>query len=248
MNYYSFSVGDPVKTSWALHEIVKILPKREKTEGMPPIFYKFFPIANEEVRLKPQYQHLCCKTCGRYDDDEIFNVGFDDPVTIRFKGDFGHTDDRVFAVSEKFLKILMGKTVGGYETKPLGKSGWHALNATLRVDHSDKVLKCGKSLCSECRRPDDAFGVFDQLRQLFLPPLRNTFFTTKTGWPRHGSDRDFFITEDVLEALKEGGIAGGYCNRLWTTDDVKKHKERAKQGANYWRPPPVPLNGKRGKK
>jgi hypothetical protein len=251
MNFYQISLEDYPKSSWALHAVEKLLPKRPKPAEMPSVFYKFFPSADVEVRMKPQYHKVCCKKCGRSDSDKIFEIGFDEPVAIRFKGDYGYTNDRIFVINEKFLKTLKQAKVGGYETKPLGKSGWHALRATLRVDHVDKVIKTQKPLCSECGRPKENFGVFEYRHQLSLPDQVNTFFTTKTGWPSaHFCDRQLFISEDVLTVLQEGGIAGGYCNRLWTDGELKQQKEKAKQGIPFWRPPKtaIHLNGKPPKK
>ena len=247
MNHYEISLEDYPKTSWALHEVVKLSPRRPRPAEMPSVFYKFFPSADVEVRLKPQYHHVCCNKCGRFDSDKMFEIGFDDPVTIQFKGDYGHTNDRMFVINEKFLKVLKKSKVGGYETKSLGKSGWHALHVTLLVDYVAGVVKTRKPICSKCGRPKENFGVFQYRRQLSLPSQSNTFFATKTGWPSyHFSDRQIFISEDVLQVLLEGGIAGGYCNRLWTDEELKQQKEKAKQGVPFWRPPKtaVHLNGK----
>jgi hypothetical protein len=49
-------------------------------------------------------------------------------------------------------------------------------------------------------------------------------------------DRCIFATEDVVRALKEGGIKGGYCNRLWTDGEVRTAQEKTKQGKK-WKPP-----------
>ena len=217
---------------------------------MPSVFYKFFPSADVEVRMKPQYQNLCCRKCGRYEAEKMFEVGFDDPVTMRFKGDYGHTSDRIFSVSNRFLNVLKKTNIGGYETKPLGTSGWHALQATLLVDHANNVVDDSGPVCQECGRALECGGLFKYLSELSLPAQTNTFFTTKTSWPScHASDRDVFITEDVLLALKEGGIVGGYCSRLWTEEEFKKQKEKEKQGIKFWKPPGtlVNLNGKETK-
>jgi hypothetical protein len=251
MNYYSFDTEDHAKSSWALHEVLKLLPNRPDAEGLPSVLRKFFPSADVEVRMKPQYRPPCCRRCGRFDSDTMFGIGFDDPVMIRFKGDFGFTNDRVFVISDKFLKALRTARTSGYETKPLGKSGWHALRATRLVDHVEGVIKSRKPLCPECGRPKESYGLFEHLRGLSLPTQPNTLFSTKQGWPSwHSSDRQLFITEDALHLLKASGIAGGYCSRLWTDEELAKHKQKAKEGAGYWIPPGalVRLNGKRSAK
>lgn len=49
-------------------------------------------------------------------------------------------------------------------------------------------------------------------------------------------DRSLFVTEDVVQTLKKAGIKGGYFNRLWTDEEVRTFKEKAKQGKK-WKPP-----------
>ena len=66
----------------------------------------FGALMKGEATMKAQYQSLCCKACGRYDDDAVFDIGFADPVTIQIKSDFNYTQDRVLAVSDKFVKVL----------------------------------------------------------------------------------------------------------------------------------------------
>ena len=111
----------------------------------------------------------------------MFEVGFDDPVTMRFKGDYGHTEDRIFSINEKFLNVLKKADVGGFETKPLGKSGWHALRVTLLVDHANDVVDTSGPSCPECERPKESGGIFEYLSELSLPVHPHTFFTTKTS-------------------------------------------------------------------
>lgn len=247
MNYYSVNLEDHPKNSWVLFEVLKVLPRQPKPPGLPPVFYKFFPAQEVEVRLKPQYQSLICRKCGRFDSDQVFEAGFDGAVTIHFKGDFGYTDDRVFVINGKYHKALLRARIGGFETKPLGKSGWFALRATLRVEHAEKVIKSRKPLCSECGRPKESFGRFEQVRQLAVPTVSSTFFTTTTGWPSaHFCDRALFLTEDALQVLKQDRVKGGYCTRLLTDEEVKKQKQKAREGIPFWRPPKllVKLDGK----
>jgi hypothetical protein len=247
MNYYAIGLNDQAKSSWALHEVTKLSPKRPRPAEMPAVFYKFFPSADVELRLKPQYHSIYCRKCGRFDSEKAFDIGFDDPVTIRFKGDYGHTDDRMFVINSKFLSVLKDAKVGGYETKPLGRSNWHALRVKLLVDYVDGVVKTRKPLCSECGRPKENFGIFEYRHQLSLPSQPNTFFSTRGSWPSyHCTDRQIFISEDVLEALRIAGVAGGYCRRLWTDEELEQQRKKAKQGTPFWWPPKtaIHLNGK----
>ncbi len=237
MNFYYLGERDQAHASWALFELTKAGLKHVRRPELPPVMYQFFgPQPEGEMRMKSEYRPLCCTKCGRYDEDAVFETGFRDPVTIRIKGDFSHTQDRVFIISEKLLSTLRKAKVRGYETKPLGKSGWHALRVTVRVNCVEGVLKPAEPYCPVCGRSDGAVGDFEHVNQLAVPGDGNTFFTTEINWHRRLWDRDLFVTEDVVNALKEGGIKGGYCNRLWTDEEVRMADEKAKQGKK-WKPP-----------
>jgi hypothetical protein len=251
MRYYSIDLSDHAKPSWVLHEVVRVLPKKPRKEGLAPVIYKFFPSSRLEVTMKERYRDFCCKTCGRFEAQKMFDLGFDDPVTIGFKGDYGHTNDRIFSINDKFLNVLQTTGVKGYEVKPLGSSGWHAVNITLRVNCIETVITSCEPLCSECGRPRESFGLFKAVRDVEVPSVENTFFTTRQYWSSaHFRDRDIFITEDVLNALKASGIKGGYCTRLLTDEELAKQKRKEEAGTPFWKPPgtSVPLNGKPFKK
>jgi len=199
--------------------------------------HRFFgPDPEGVVVMKPQYEGIICKTCGRYDDDTMFAIGFSDPITIRFKGDFGHTEDRVFAISQKFLNTLRQAKVLGFETKPLGSSGWHAMRVTERIDCDESVMELVGPFCEGCNRPERVPGAFTTIGQLTLPAHANTLFTTKRGWAKPVRDRTTFLTQQVVEALKNAGIQGGWCNRLWTSDEARLIEEKRRAGKK-WNPP-----------
>jgi hypothetical protein len=247
MNYYRIDLIDEPKTSWVMMEVLRHLPKHPKRPELPPVLYKFLPFPDAEVCLKPQYRHACCEACGCYETDEIFEIGFTEPVTIRLKGEFGYTSDKIFVIKEKVLEVLQKAEVAGYETKPIGKSGWHALRATLKVDCNGTAMTTAESKCSGCGRPTNAGGIFRFERQVSLPTQLKSFFTTKSSWPSaRFTDRTLFITEDVLAALKAGKVKGPYCTRLATAEEAKLAEEKARQGDKWWQPPKstVFLNGK----
>ena len=246
MKYYLLVDDDQPKSSWAVFEIVKADPKRKRPAEIPPVMYQFFgPTPDGEMRIKPEYESLCCSKCHRYDSDAVFDVGFKDPVTIRIKGDFAHTQDSVPAISDKFLNVLRKSKTRGYETKPLGTSGWHALRVTERVDSAEGVIEPTKPLCPECGRAKNAVGAFAHVSHLSVPKEPNAIFTTKKSWAKRSRDRELFLTEDIAAALKAGGIKGGWCTRLWTDEEVRTAEEKAKAGAK-WKPPGalIYLNGK----
>lgn len=237
MNYYYLVEKDKLRLSWAVSVVRKPLPKHTRNAELPPVLYRFLgPVPEGEMALKPQYEGVACKVCGSYDDDAMFDLGFFDPVTIRFKEDFGHTDDRVFVISQKFLDVLRSAKIHGFETKPLGSSGWHALRVTERVECDESVMEQIGPFCRECGRAERVPGAFTKLEELSLPSRPRVIFTTKKGWPKPFRDRTTFLTEDVVELLKGAGIKGGWCHRLWTSNEVEKMEVKAKQGKK-WKPP-----------
>ena len=247
MKYYRLSLSDYPQSSWVLHEIIENLPKREKTDSLPPVVHQFFPDPDAKVQMKPQYRPLCCKACGRYETDRIFQLGFGEPVTVRLKQDLGYTHDRILILNDKALKVLQDAKVQGYESKPIGKTGWNALRVTLLVDVVPGAIKLSGPPCPECGAPDEAGAAIYHEDELSPPNRANTFFAPKTACTTLlFRDRDTFFTEDVLKALKAGKIKGPYCDRLWTGEEFRKHEESLRRGGPIWTPSGVTvyLNGK----
>src|SRR5688572_8658202 len=231
MNIYRLQQKDQLRASWVILSETEPPRKRTTPAGVPPTVRRLLGSPSEgQLHLKAQYAALVCKTCKRYDAYRMFDLGFDDDVTIRIKGDFAHTDDRVFLVGNRFLDVLKSSDVSGYEVKALGVTGWHALRVTRLVDSEASVIKTSGQPCAECGRPREAWGVHEHLGQVSLPTESNTFFTTRKSSPTPFYDRDIFITEEVVEALKRGGIKGGYCYRLFTTEEWHNMEEDQKKG------------------
>lgn len=246
MNNYLLGDNDQTQSSWVLYELDPENPGKRAPSKLPPAMMQFFgPQPDRNMRMKPAYLPACCKTCRRYDDDDIYDIGFEEPVTIRVRGDFAYTQDRVLIVSDKFLKALRSARVRGFETKLVGKSGWHALRVTTQVDCKKGVIKPAKPNCRSCGRPRRTVGSFQFANELSTPDEPNTLFTTRINFHRLLWDRDVFATEDVVAVLKKAGIKGGYCNRLWSEEERKQIAEKAKQNVR-WKPPgtTVLLNGR----
>jgi hypothetical protein len=126
--------------------------------------------------------------------------------------------------------------VTGYESKPIGKSGWHAFRVTTRTKLAPGVLVLSKPNCPECKRPSSAGCSIYRLRQIAPPVGVNTFFAPVLGCPSlRFRDRSTLFTEDVLQALKTGGIKGPYCDRLWTDEEFRR-KDQAEKHGKSWKP------------
>ena len=126
----------------------------------------FGPQPDGKMRMKPAYLPACCKTCRRYDDDDIHDIGFAEPVTIRIRGDFAFTQDRVLIVSDKSLK-REEPAGGGFETKPIGKSGWHALASRTARGQQEGRTQTGRAGLPDLREPErNPLGAFQYISEL----------------------------------------------------------------------------------
>jgi len=192
------------------------------------------------LQARPRYANLVCQRCGRFDSDKIFDAGFDEDVTLRFRDDFATTTDRIFIISPRMLEVLRRGKVGGFEVKPVGKEGWHAMKVTLRVDSDPRAYQEAGCRCPTCgmRRAGAGGGSIELLSQVAPPGQTNVFFTTKAAFlGREISDRDILCTEDVALLLKKHGIRKGSFHRLWTTDEKNTYEEKCARGILNWYPP-----------
>ncbi len=188
--------------------------------------------------VRPRYANLVCAACHRFDSDRIFEAGFDDDVSIRFRDDFAVTDDFIFVIGQRMLDVLRKGRVKGYEVKTVDRAGWYAMRVTHRVDSDPSVFRYEKGRCKACGRPVDGGGGYGLLSQVEPPASSNTFFTTKLSClARDGPDRDLFCTEDVVMRLKEKGIRKGSFDRLWTNEEIEAYKAKTAQGVFSWYPP-----------
>lgn len=107
MNAYYFGENDQPRSSWVMYELAKPVEGKTRKSKLPNAILRFFgPQPDGEMRMKPQYLSALCSSCGRYTMESVFRIGFSDPVCIRIKGGFSHTQDRVSAVSARFLQAL----------------------------------------------------------------------------------------------------------------------------------------------
>ncbi len=219
-------------------------PRTVDSDASPPPDNKYLgPASDSEWRFKACYESIVCPVCGRYDEDEVYNVGFEDPVDIRIRGDFGEVQD-ITLISDKFLSVLRREKVRGFETKQVGSTIWHALRVTERVDCDERVMDEKPPRCPACDRLKRTLGCFRSVSELTPPKRPMTLFTTKTGWARLYGQRTVFMTGDVALALRAGRVLGGYCNRMMSGEEAAI---AAKKGPN-WLPSgsTVFLNGTEG--
>lgn len=225
MNYYMLSEKDHPRQSWALITEERKTKQVKRPAEIPAIVHQLLgkPLP-PGLRFKPQYSHYRCKLCRRFDGYEVFEKGFDDDVMIRIKGDFGHTSDRIFVVNDRFVRAIESVDAKGYELKPLGKSGWHALRVTCLVTFAPGVVKTSEWACSECGRPTEVWGRVQRVSEIEVPTVSNTFFASNRSMPYPFWDRNIFLTGDLVQALKSHDIKGGYCYQLYTDEEWSRLK------------------------
>lgn len=166
--------------------------------------------------LKQPYVSLICHKCDNLDMYDVFDSGYYEPFIFpkKITGnniDFCITIDGQLIVNKKFLNCLKTNSVAGYEEKPIGSTGWHALKI---VKFCDEYIYRQQPECDSCQKSKwlgrklDANLSIDSSNSLFTsrdPIIYDRYYNLS---------REIFMTEDVAKSLKEFGIKGGYCKSI----------------------------------
>jgi hypothetical protein len=198
----------------------------------PKLNLVFLEKDKQGVRLRERYLHLACPLCGGFDLDETFDQGFDRDVVIRMKGDFGFTDDKALAISERMLNALQSERVRGFKARPVGREGW---SVACIVNASPRALKASGVRCRGCGRPEERFGGYQRLNQMSVPTTSRSFFrpchrrcSQVVG--RRLDIADPFVTGDVIPILLDHKIRGGALTRLMSETEwralLADHRQR----------------------
>jgi hypothetical protein len=164
------------------------------------------------VVTKPKYAPCFCPKCELPDLDALFELGFDDTVKIRARGDLFHSSDGFVCVNEKVKALVESEGFRGVAFKPVGKAGWWVVNVTRRVE-GDEQAYTRRNICPECGRARQTYGQICCVNQIDCPKEPGTFFSPK--FRRSGyQDRDLFVTEDIVASFKKNGVKGGLFSRL----------------------------------
>jgi hypothetical protein len=239
--FYRVCPNEQPRTNLVVFREIKAPKRLPPSPGVPAIVRTILGTHRgvggiREVRTR--YSKVVCPGCGNFDSDKVIDAGFDDDISIHFRDDFAETNDFMFVISRRMLDVLRKGRVKGFEVKPAGKGGWHALRATVRVDSDPGVFRYEKRKCKVCSNPVDGGGSHGLLSEIEPPPTPNTFFTHKKRClAREGPDRDLFCTEDVAVLLREQGIHKGSFHRLWTDEEAATQAAKYKQGIDNWYPP-----------
>lgn len=173
--------------------------------------------------LKPRYTELVCSACSKFDYDAVFNEGFDADIDIAAKGNFFQSTDGFYCFDDKFRSLIERFKIGGLTIKPLSDSGWHVCNIRCRVDGDRSVYTVHKPFCGQCGRPKGGVTGLVQFESEIKPPTGESLFFGLT-FDRQGynGDRDLFATEDVVVKMKEAGLRGVTCFKLFAEPEATK--------------------------
>jgi len=175
-------------------------------------------LANTELKeppwvvTKPRYASCFCSKCELPYLDAVFQQGFDDSVKIRARGDLFESSDGFVCVNDKVKALVESERFCGIAVKPVGKAGWWVVNVTCRVS-GDEHAYTRRNTCPECMRARQTYGQICCVSQIDCPKEPGTFFSptfARSGY----SDRDLFVTEDIVASFKKHGVKGGMFSRL----------------------------------
>jgi hypothetical protein len=160
------------------------------------------------------YLDYVCPTCRSFDRAALFarGEGLEGGPKIRVgKGrELAEARDGFLLVKSRVLQLLREHDVGGYETRAVPYTDWHALRATRRVAYREFTPERKKPPCATCGR-GAYYGTAQRLSDIAVPDQGNTFFTPE---PERTNGYDVFVTEDVARMLKSSGVKGGLLIRL----------------------------------
>jgi hypothetical protein len=173
-------------------------------------------IGSIKCSIKKMYRDLICQKCGNIDDNDIFESGYFPPFImpkeiIKHAVDFCFTRSGQLIVSDKFIECLKENSVSGYEEKPIGSTGWHALKI---IKFCEDYIYRQEPECDSCQKSKwlgrklDANISIDSSNSLFTsrdPIIYDRYYNLS---------REIFMTEDVAKSLKKFGIKGGYCKSM----------------------------------
>jgi hypothetical protein len=170
-----------------------------------------------------RYLDYLCPKCRSLDRAALFACkwGLEGGPKIRVsKGrELAEARDGFLLIKSRVVELLKTHDVGGYETRAVPYTDWHALRVTHRVPYRDFQPEWDKHRgpCATCGR-GAYYGVALALRHIAVPDRDNTFFAPEL---ERTNAYDVFLTEDVARMLKSSGVKGGLLIRLLDDEEYR---------------------------
>jgi len=169
-----------------------------------------------------RYLDYLCPKCRSFDRAALFarKQGLEGGPKIRVsKGrELAEARDGFLLIKSRVVELLKEHDVGGYETRAVPYTDWHALRVTHRVAYRDFTPEWErKAPCTTCGR-GAYYGVAQALRHIAVPIRDNTFFAPEL---ERTNAYDVFMTEDVARMLKSSGVKGGLLIRLLDDEEFR---------------------------
>lgn len=102
-------------------------PLRLTPAGNPQLFYVFHTLVNEKVTLRNRYADLACPRCKKFDEVEALRRGIEADIRVRSKRDVFANAEWMTCVSRRFLDIAAEEGISGFESAPIGQTGFSVL-------------------------------------------------------------------------------------------------------------------------
>ena len=167
------------------------------------------------------YLDCICPKCHSLDRAAVFarKSGLEGGPKIRVsKGrELAEARDGFLLIKDRVLEVLRKHRVGGYETRAVPRTEWHAARITARVPYKDFKPQREKPPCKACGR-GAYFGIAGALSQIAVPRGDNTFFAPEL---ERTNGFDVYLTEGVARLLKESGVKGGVLSRLLDDEEYR---------------------------
>jgi hypothetical protein len=170
-----------------------------------------------------RYLDYLCPTCRSLDRVALFarKWGLEGGPKIRVSKcrELAEARDGFLLIKSRVVELLKKHKVGGYETRTVPYTDWHALRVTHRVAYRDFTPEWDKRRgpCATCGR-GAYYGIAQRLRDIAVPEQGNTLFGPEV---ERTNAYDVFLTEDVARMLKSSGVKGGLLIRLLDDEEYR---------------------------
>jgi hypothetical protein len=171
------------------------------------------------------YLNHLCPACRSIDRAALFarKHGLEGGPKIRVsKGrELAGARDGFLLIKSRVLELLQKHRVGGYSTRPIPYTEWHAFRVTHRVPYKEFSPKRDQEPCQTCAR-GAYYGTCSLVREIAVPDADNTFFAPEL---ERTNTYDVYLTESVADLLKSEGVKGGLLTRLLSDEECRIFRE-----------------------
>jgi hypothetical protein len=191
----------------------------------------------DRLRVLPRFSTVArCSRCGKFDEDELIQVGFDPERKLDVKQEFFGTpnDLALCIVAERVRDVVRGSGISGVRFVPCGQCSMHGALFVMLPEHRSKCITLASQwprkqyfdphpaedeVCNNCGRSITTVG-YPRLKDLIFPEhdLIISVPDVRTE-SRHGVTHHFFCSQHAYEIIRPHKITGICFSNMKSMED-----------------------------